>query len=214
MLTLIGYPSTSSTSIPLGTAPVDRQRSNNITIPPRIFTLPSSLSTQQNPLFATSSRLRSPTKVYSRASRLDRVLPLVSFEALGASSVPLFMKVSLKPLPFSLAAFCKASLAVWYPRLPSPRRDRYSGTTGNGCRWVGAINDFFLGPRDGGPILVFDALILDEAFTSVTVGLGDIAANSKWFHTLWTSDLADDRNSMREGLGLGLPDNESQHRKH
>ena len=55
--------------------------------------------------------------------------------------------------------------------------------------WAGAIDDFFLGPRGGGPILVFDAAGLDEVFAFVSVGLGILLAITgagafPRFHTL------------------------------
>jgi hypothetical protein len=55
--------------------------------------------------------------------------------------------------------------------------------------WAGAIDDFALGPRGGGPILAFDAAGLVEAFTFVSVGLGILLATAgagafPRFHTL------------------------------
>ena len=55
--------------------------------------------------------------------------------------------------------------------------------------WAGAIDDLFLGPRGGGPILVFDATGLVEAFTFVSVGLGILLVTAgagafPRFHTL------------------------------
>ena len=41
---------------------------------------------------------------------------------------------------------------------------------------AGAIDDFFLGPRDGGPILAFDSAGLVEALIFVTVGFGILLA--------------------------------------
>ena len=54
--------------------------------------------------------------------------------------------------------------------------------------WAGAMDDFILGPKGGGPILAFDTAGLVEAFTFVTVGLGILlaiaGAGFPRFHTL------------------------------
>jgi hypothetical protein len=55
--------------------------------------------------------------------------------------------------------------------------------------WAGAIDDFILGPKAGGPILAFDAAGLVEAFAFVSVGLGIFLATAgagafPRFHTL------------------------------
>ena len=107
---LTGYP---STSIPLGaTAPVDRPSNSNGAITTLLFLLAYSLCLA---LFLALNKIL--PSVLARdfappllAPRLERVLPLVSFEALGPNLAPLFPPVTF-PFP---PALCEASLAITF----------------------------------------------------------------------------------------------------
>ena len=108
-----GYP---SISIPLGTGPVDRLSNTNGATTTLLFLLAYSLCLAL--FLALNKTLPSPLArdfvPPHLAPRLDRVLLLTSFEALGANLAPLFPPVTFDPFPFPLAALCEASLAITF----------------------------------------------------------------------------------------------------
>ena len=112
-LTLTGYP---STSIPLGTSGRVDCPSNTIGAITLLFLLAYSLCLAlflalNKTLPSSLARDFAPLPL---APRLDRVLPLVSFEALGVNLAPVFPPVTFNPFPFPPAALCEASLAITF----------------------------------------------------------------------------------------------------
>lgn len=100
---LTGYP---STSIPFGTGPVDCPSNTNGAIATLLFLLEYSLCLAlflalNKTLPSALARDFAPPLL---APRLDRILPLASFEALGANLAPLFPPVTSDPSPFPVAA--------------------------------------------------------------------------------------------------------------